>query len=109
MGFGDDFAYYNYISDNGETYIVKLSSITGGQGGFIQTAGSPLDGVGYPFGPRNMRHVWGVSLTGKRARLPIADASNTKFVDGGTFTLHGESYTIQGAIGEKRKLSFLGG
>lgn len=107
MGFGDDFDFYNYISDDTKTYNVKLSAAVGGQGGFIQTAGSPT--AGYPYGPKNMRHVWGVSDTGKRARIPIASGANTKFTTGGTFTLHGTDYKIQGAIGEARKVSFLGG
>lgn len=109
MGFGDDFGFYNYISDNTKTYVVKMSAAVAGQGGFIATAGSPLAAEGYPFGPKNMRHVWGLAANGKRAKLPVASAANTKFTDGGTFTLHSESYTIQGAIGEKRKLSYLGG
>ena len=107
MGFGDEFHFYNYISDDGATYAVKLSDNVAGQGGFIQASGTPTNG--YPYGPKNMRHVWGEAADGLRARIPIASAGNTKFTTGGDFTLHGVSYTIQGRIGEQRKLSSLGG
>jgi len=108
MGFGDTFKFYAYTSDDGNVYSVKLSALVAAEGGFTVVSGAAIKN-GYPFGPKNMRHVWGVSAAGKRARVPMADASDPKFVTGGTFSLHGASYTIEGAIGEARKLSFLGG
>jgi len=108
MGSGDTFGFYQYKSDDTKNYVVKLSAATAAQGTFT-TVADPLGTAGYPYGPKNMRHVWGVDPAGKRAKVPMADATNAKFVAGGTFTLHGITYTIQGAIGEQRKLSFLGG
>lgn len=107
MGLGDSFGFWNYDSDDGNTYAVKLSALTAAAGGFTE---ADLEGANfYPYGPKNMRHVWGVADTGKRARIPLATNSNAKFVSLGTFSLHGVDYKIEGAIGEARKLSFLGG
>lgn len=108
MGYGDDFNWFGYASDDGKNYVVKLAAGTATAGSFAVVA-DPLAVAGYPYGPKNMRHVWGVSGTGKRARVPIADPDNPLFKSGGNFSLHGTAYTIQGAIGEARKLSFLGG
>src|SRR6266540_3146739 len=108
MGFGDDFKYYGYQSDDTQTYVVKLAAGTGTAGGFTEVT-DPLSLGQYPYGPKNMRHVWGVSSTGKRARLPIKGPDTALFISGGTFALHSVTYTVQGAIGEARKLSFLGG
>lgn len=108
MGAGDDFGFYAYTSDDLATYSVKLSEVVATAGGFTPMPAADIK-KGYPFGPRNMRHVWGVTSGGQRAKLPIAQADNTKFTAGGTFSLRGASFTIQGAIGEQRKLSFLGG
>jgi len=108
MGVGDTFHFYAYISDDGELYSVKMSAAVAAEGGFTQLD-DPKSEPGWPYGPKNMRHVWGVSDTGKRTRLPLALNNNSKYVSGGTFSLHGTSYQIQGAIGEHRELSAMGG
>lgn len=108
MGFGDTFKFYGYQSDNGGDYVVKLSAAIATVGGFAEVT-DPLSEPGWPFGPSNMRHVWGVSAAGKRARIPLATNADSLYVAGGTFSLHGTSYKVEGAIGEARKLSELGG
>lgn len=108
MGLGDIFDFYAYSSDNGSPYVVKLSALVAAAGGF----GSPVgagSGPGWPYGPRNMRHVWGVDGDGHRTRLPIKAGSNTLFTTGGTFSLSGRTYTVQGQIGEARKANNIGG
>lgn len=109
MGAGDTFNFYNYVSDNGGTYQVKLSAQTASQGGFTKFTGSLQSGDFWGFGVKNLRHVWGTASGGQRTRLPIANASNAKFVSGGTFTTKaGLSMIIQGAIGEERKFNSVG-
>ena len=108
MGYGDTFKFYDYASDRGDTFVVKLSSAIASEGGFTENT-DPQSGIAWPYNSKNMRHVWGKASSGKRARVPIAAADDDKFTSGGTFTLHTVSYTIQGAIGEQRKLSALGG
>lgn len=108
MGYGDTFNFFDYTGDDGANYVVKLSTAVATEGGFAaNVSGSGTPPWGY--GPKNMRHVWGKSASGKRAKLPIADPTDTKFVDGGTFTLHSTPYSIQGAIGERRARNALGG
>ena len=104
MGVGDTFKFYGYSSDNGNTYSLKLSTLVATQGGF----GSVVDPAAippFPFGAKNVRHVWGRSGTGKRTRLPIATNSFSLFTGGGSFTLAGGSYEVEGCIGEARKLN----
>lgn len=108
MGLGDDFNFYGYTSDDGNDYSVKLSAEVAAAGGFgTAIAASSLPG--WPYGPKNMRHVWGISVAGKRTRLPCKTGANATFVGGGTFTVHSVVYTVQGAIGEARKLNNIGG
>lgn len=108
MGFGDQFAFYGYDSDDTKSYVVKLSIAQAAEGGFSLVS-NPLSAPGWPFNPKNMRHVWGKSASGKRAKLYCAAPDNTKYTSGGTFQVHGTSYTVEGAIGERRPLSALGG
>lgn len=108
MGFGDEFNYYEYHSDDGNTYNVKLSLLIGAAGGF-NVATSPLSNPGYPYNPGNMRHLWGVSSEGKRSRLPVANSLSSLFVEGGSWSMHGQTYVSQGAIGERRVASAIGG
>ena len=108
MGLGDTFNFYNYGSDDGNGYAVKLSAAVAAAGGF-STEVDPLSYPGWPFGPENLRHVWGLDSSGNRTKLPISSVIDSKYVSGGTFTLHGRTYTVQGAIGEARKLNSLGG
>jgi hypothetical protein len=104
MGVGDTFSFYGYSSDNGHTYAIKLSTLVATQGGFGSTV-DPNTTPPFPYGPKNVRHVWGKSSTGKRTRLPISTASFGLYVSGGTFTLGAGSYDVEGAIGEARKLN----
>jgi hypothetical protein len=55
-----------------------------------------------------MRHVLGKDAAGQRTKLPIATNTNSLYVNGGTFTLRGRTYTVEGIIGEKRKLNHIG-
>lgn len=107
MGFGDTFGFYTYNSDNGNAYAVKLSTAVATAGGF--EANTNPAGAPWPYGPKNMRHVWGRSGAGKRARLPLADADNDLFISGGTFPSHSVTFTVEGVIGERRPVSELGG
>jgi hypothetical protein len=102
MGFGDTFSYYEYESDNGHTYNIKLSAITAAQGGFTE-ADSAFSNPSWPFHERDMRHVTGSTDAGKRAHIPVGINSNALYQNAaGSFTLHGTSYTVDSAIGERR-------
>jgi len=104
MGINDQFAYFLYGSDDGSAYAVKLSTEVASTGGF-GTAINPLEHKVWPFGSKNMRHVYGKDGNGHRTRLPCATQGQTLYVSGGTFTLTGRAYSTEGAIGEKRKLN----
>jgi hypothetical protein len=104
MGAGDTFSFYQYTSDDTTVYAVKLSAVVAAQGGFA-TAADPTSTKVWPYGSQNMRKAYGETSTGKRTHLPIATAANTKYISGGSFTLAAGEYTIQGLIGEKRKLN----
>lgn len=101
-------SWYGYNSDDTTTFAVKLDSRIATQGGFSSVP-KPPETMPWPWHSRDMRHVNGVNADGsKRARIPIADPSNGKYTNGGTFnnTL-GESFTITGAEGERRPASHL--
>ena len=101
MGFGDTFSFVQYTGDSGTAYAVKLSAAVAAQGGF-STALSPIGNPVWPWKAHMMRHVNGKSASGKYARIPLATNSNSDYVSGGTFSLHGIEYTILGAEGERR-------
>lgn len=104
MGAGDTFGFFAYTSDNGISYAVKLTAVVASQGGFSTTANPTVIPV-WPYGAKNMRKAYGETTDGKRTHIPIDSPGNTKFTEGGTFTLAAGTYTIQGLIGEKRKLN----
>lgn len=102
MGLGDTFSFYSYNSDDGTTYTVKLSAAVATAGGFSEATGTFRP---FPFGSKNLRHVWGVDNTGKRARCPVASNTNGLYVGGTSiFDLHGRTYNAEGRIGERRDL-----
>lgn len=104
MGLGQTFAFYNYLSDDGKTYQVKLSADDAAAGVF----GSPVSvSAAWPYGRRNMRHIWGKSNAGKRTSLPCASPLQSNWVLPATFNLQGVTYAPEGAIGEKRSLRFI--
>lgn len=103
MGLGDQFIYTTYTSDDGTDYIVKLSQEVATKGGFGAEV-SPKSGKVWPFGRKNMRHVYGVTADGlHRTVLPCGTPGNATYVSGTSFPLHGRDYIAEGAIGEKRK------
>lgn len=104
MGRGDTFHFYGYDSDDGTGYAVKLSSNVAAAGGFNATV-DPRSVKVWPYKSKNLRHVYGKSGTGTRDKLPIFSQTNTLYQSGGTFTLGGVQYAVEGAIGEKRKLN----
>lgn len=90
---------YEYQSDDTHTYQVGLALENGGEGGFsVATVGA---NPSYPRGWQ-MRRVYGVAADGTRSELPIASPSNTLFVNGGSFSKGGVSFTIEGKRGEHR-------
>ena len=112
MGFGDTFGYYLYTSDNTNQYVVKLSQADATAGGFGGTV-NPLNFSAWPFNYRDLRHVTGYNTAApeKKGRLIIATNSTTLYVNGGTWTNSntGASYQTQGAEGERRPASHIGG
>jgi hypothetical protein len=104
MGAGDRFKFYSYSSDDGTDYAIKLTTVVAAQGGFT-TEVSPRTTKVWGYGPSNIRHVYGVNSSGNRTRLPCQSNSFSLYVSGGSFTTAGGTYTVEGAIGEKRKLN----
>lgn len=112
MGFGDQFRFYLYTSDNGTQYVIKLSIADATAGGF--GAGViPLNFPAWPFNYRDLRHVTGYNTLDitKKGRLIIATPGNALYKNGGTWTNSntGASYQTQGAEGERRPASHIGG
>ncbi len=93
-------AFYSYTSDNGTAYQVAITADDASAGAF----GSAVVYGSLPTLPRGwkMRHVYGVSGTGIRTKIPCGLPANTNYVSGGTFTKHAVSFTTEGQIGEKR-------
>lgn len=100
MSLGDTFNFYIYQSDEVKAYVVKVSQEVANEGGFIGPV-NPSSGPIWPYKAKNLRHVWGSDGL-HRARLPIALQNDTKYTTGGSFTLHGRTYIIEGQIGERR-------
>ena len=96
--------WFTYVSDNGNPYTIKLSNAVATAGGFSGTS-PPLGGTQavWPWHARDMRHVTGVSGTGKRARLPVALNVNALYQSGGSFTIAAGTFTVTGAEGENRR------
>jgi hypothetical protein len=101
MGFGDTFLLYQYTDDGGSNYDVKLAANVAAAGGW---------GTGYKGrtnGPwiakhKDLRHVSAVAPSGQKVKLPIASNTNTLYTVGGTFSLHGLTYSVEGIFGEKK-------
>lgn len=102
MGLGDEFGFFAYQSDDGTDYAVKLSFNVASAGGFNSSADPATQPV-WPYHSRNMRHVYGITVDGKRTKLPIGTNGNDLYATGGTFGLNGRTYNVEGQIGEKRK------
>ena len=107
MGLNDTFHFYIYTSDNTQPYIVKMSDLDATAGGFT-TQVDPASGAVWGYGAKNMRHVMGVDSAGKRTRLACATNAVSLYQTGGTFSLRGRTYTVEGQIGEKRKVNHIG-
>jgi hypothetical protein len=104
MGLNDTFGFYQYTSDDTTPYVVKLSTIIATAGGFTVQL-SPLGNKVWPFHSKNMRHVLLVDGSGNRTKLPCATNTYGAYTSGGTAQIGSRTYTVEGAIGEKRKLN----
>jgi hypothetical protein len=98
MADGRDF--YGYVSDNGVTYQVGLSTGNASAGSF----GAPIaegSAPGFPVGWR-MRHVNGRNIgLGKNTVIPIASNTDTFYTAGGAVSKDGTVFSIGGRIGER--------
>jgi hypothetical protein len=92
--------FYDYVSDNGTTYCVRMRTALATAGGFSASSASK---VNYPRG-WEMRHVYGKKSDGTRKKLPVAAITETTWSDTpGTFAVGSLSgFTVMGQIGEKR-------
>lgn len=112
MGFGDTFIYTLYTSDNGTQYVVKLTQADATAGGFGGSV-NPLNFPAWPFNYRDLRHVTGydTSFKPRKGRLILATNGNVLYKNGGTWTNNntGITYQTQGAEGERRPASHIGG
>lgn len=106
MATGDDMGYAVYISDDNTTYQCRLSQEAAIQGSFPNFTQQRKAGIAfYPWHASDMRHVTGISAAGKTSRLRIGDPTFALFVGGGQWLLHGVTYGVQGAFGERRPLN----
>ena len=102
MSQGDLFAPWEYDSDNGGKYTLKLSNTIANAAGF-QIANNYFSLLGpWPYHERDLRHVNGSTPGGKRTRIPCPSNSTPLYVIGGTYNLRGTVYTVLGAEGERR-------
>lgn len=108
MGLGDTFDFYIYDSDDGVSYFVKLSDEVATAGGFV-AAPKPVTAPAYPYNSKDMRHVLGVDADGHHARCPVASPTDSLFISGGNFSIHGRNYSAQSRIGERRDVRHVGG
>lgn len=99
MGLDDQFFLFDYLSDDDNTYSVKLSQNIADAGGFTA---SSTRGDAYPHHNKNLRHVWLKSDTGKRTRLPVATTASALWTTGGTVNIGFEVYSTEGFKGERR-------
>lgn len=102
--------WYQYTSDDGINYAIKIpiaSQATAG--GFTTSVSPPPATNAWPYKGKDIRHVNGVDSTGAiRGRLRIATAAFALFQDGGTWTnTKGTVLTVTGAEGERRPGSHL--
>jgi hypothetical protein len=90
--------FYAYLSDDGNTYQVGLSLGVANSGAFPDAAEG--DHPGYPIGWK-MRHVSCKDGTGQRCSIPISGNSDSRYVSGGLLDHNGNTFVIQGRIGER--------
>ena len=93
-------AFYEYLSDDGNTYQVATTQQNGtAQGATPATAGANPT---YPRGWK-MRHVYGLDSDGNRTKLPVFLPSDGIFLGiTATFGKNTKTYTVEGKIGEDR-------
>lgn len=97
--------FYQYNSDNGTSYSIKLSGDVAGIGGFLQLP-NPDALPAYPFHAHDMRHIWFKSQTnGNRIRIPVSSGGSSFFMQPTQITYKSDTYQPEGAIGEKRAVS----
>lgn len=107
MGQGDTFGWYIYNSDNGQSYNIKLSALEAAASG-----AQPSDLNAYPAWPwhkRDLRHVDGVTGSGKRGVLYIMSAVSSLFAmrTANSWTMGAYTYQVTGAEGERRPTSHM--
>jgi hypothetical protein len=95
-----DRSWVAYKSDDGNTYQIATTNFN------ILANGATAEAPGaHPEVPKRwrVRHVYGLSSGGIRAKIPILDPANAVYVGSGhTFTKNSVSFTVQGIIGETR-------
>jgi len=103
MGILGPFGHYEYQGDDGNLYTVRLrAAVADAVGNVAQAAGTN------PPPPRKwkLRHIWGAAATAgtcfDRKRAIIGSAANPLFTAGGTFDVDGDTYNVEGRIGEAR-------
>lgn len=112
MGLGDIFKFVKYTDDEGQGWVVKVSQNefnspgNGGSGGSI----SPTSLPAWPYGIKNLRHVWGKDPFGHRTKMKCF-ALSAGIYQGtqATFSLNGRTYTVQGRKGEFKDTRYIGG
>jgi len=90
--------YFGYTSDNGKTY-----QFYGRQEDNVQAGNTPEAAGANPSVPARLkkRHVWAVASPGVRRKFWIGQLSNGHYSGGGTITVSGTAWVIEGRVGEK--------
>jgi hypothetical protein len=89
---------YDYQSDDGNTYCVRLRKACADEGNFSTSASTQPN---YPRSWR-MRYVLGKAADGTKKKLHVGTADFTLFMAGGTFSVGANTYTVEGREGERR-------
>jgi hypothetical protein len=97
------FKHYKYLSDDAFIYTIRER---GAVGDAVANVAEPVNThTTIPRGD-TLRHIYGSNTTAGvtvRKRAIICDPTNVLFATGGTFTVDGLVFTVEGKIGEKRR------
>lgn len=92
-----------YTTDAGSETSIKCSAATASFNGLALTKYPPRD-TAWPFGRRNLRHVYGVSPAGRTYVMTVCDEGDFAALKPGSDKFNnskGEQCTISAKVGER--------
>lgn len=98
-----------YTTDQGINVSIKAGIATATANGATLTKYPPV-GVAWPYGYRNLRHVYGIDPSGREFRMTWCDPTTYSALVPGTSTFKdtaGNDCTISALIGEKTLFKYV--